>query len=518
MADEDLLRRIHGLGDLDLAALLCLISREHCIVSTEPSEIDSLIAELRLVASHTFGLPSAVVDCAPHTTLDDFVSSIQIQPPHPLTTPSTPGAAKAGAHSSPEYPLQRRGTNSSRFRGAHQQQQQQPQHAHHRQNSRSSNTHGNNASTSTNTYHHHHHHQTATTPPQIANVILAKNLDHAPRTVQIQCLELLRTRRILTRTSVQTAPKQFLFIAVLGAGEDSPDDAPRANTSTGLVNHLNDFFYVAHWHDPEDGFAHLEEQEEEEERLGRGREAEYASDEGNTGDREGDEASTDNDTDSASSVVVRRSVAELSILTTTATLHTNRSRSDTADTYKPANPPSFSSPLSSFAPSPTPLLPEASLVLLSQRAQCVTTDIDVQRYQHNIVSFLRLHRAVFPASASSATPRATRHLAQLSSCLAAVHGQDYITPSLVALAARKVYPHRLRLVNGAGFGGADRFARQQGREEGSAAAAAAAGRACIERERSMQWGSDRAAVEVLLEGVTPEDVIEDVLAMVAAPL
>ena len=40
MADEDLLRRIHELEDLDLAALLCLISREHCIVSTEPAELD----------------------------------------------------------------------------------------------------------------------------------------------------------------------------------------------------------------------------------------------------------------------------------------------------------------------------------------------------------------------------------------------------------------------------------------------------------------------------------------------
>ena len=38
------------------------------------------------------------------------------------------------------------------------------------------------------------------------------------------------------------------------------------------------------------------------------------------------------------------------------------------------------------------------------------------------------------------------------------------------------------------------------------------------QERSLQWGSDRAAAEQLLEGVGPEDVIEDVLAMVAAPL
>jgi len=37
------------------------------------------------------------------------------------------------------------------------------------------------------------------------------------------------------------------------------------------------------------------------------------------------------------------------------------------------------------------------------------------------------------------------------------------------------------------------------------------------RERSMQWGSDKAAVEGLLEGVRPEDIIEDVLEMVGVP-
>lgn len=49
MADEDLLRKIQGLDDLDLAALLCLVSREHCIISTEPEALDDLVDELQLV-------------------------------------------------------------------------------------------------------------------------------------------------------------------------------------------------------------------------------------------------------------------------------------------------------------------------------------------------------------------------------------------------------------------------------------------------------------------------------------
>ena len=82
----------------------------------------------------------------------------------------------------------------------------------------------------------------------MANVIIAKNLDEAPRQVQIQALELMRTKRIYTRTSVQNAPKRFLFIALLAGGE-----GPR------LTKHLNDHMFISHFHDPEDGFPNMED-------------------------------------------------------------------------------------------------------------------------------------------------------------------------------------------------------------------------------------------------------------------
>ena len=72
-------------------------------------------------------------------------------------------------------------------------------------------------------------------------------------------------------------------------------------------------------------------------------------------------------------------------------------------------------------------------------------------------------------------------------CLAPLSGLDYVTPSLVAIAARKVYPHRIILT-------------------------------VPERDRSLQYGSELAAVKAMLEGVTPEVVIEDVLTAVEAPL
>lgn len=49
MADESLYDRIHDLTDLELAALLSLINREHCLISTPQHAIHDLVAELQLV-------------------------------------------------------------------------------------------------------------------------------------------------------------------------------------------------------------------------------------------------------------------------------------------------------------------------------------------------------------------------------------------------------------------------------------------------------------------------------------
>ena len=49
MAEESLLARVHSLSDLELAALLSLISREHCMISTPEEALDDLVEELQLV-------------------------------------------------------------------------------------------------------------------------------------------------------------------------------------------------------------------------------------------------------------------------------------------------------------------------------------------------------------------------------------------------------------------------------------------------------------------------------------
>jgi hypothetical protein len=101
----------------------------------------------------------------------------------------------------------------------------------------------------------------------------------------------------------------------------------------------------------------------------------------------------------------------------------------------------------------------------------------------NIISFLRMHRAV----ADGISPAATKHFERLTRCLAPLHKLDYVTPALVGLAARKVYLHRISITP-------------------------------PNKERSMQWGSKLEAVEAVLADVGPEEVIDDVLELVTAPI
>lgn len=116
-------------------------------------------------------------------------------------------------------------------------------------------------------------------------------------------------------------------------------------------------------------------------------------------------------------------------------------------------------------------------------SQQVDVEVDVIRYQMNIVSFLRMHRAV----SGGISPVATKHFLQLSRSLAVLHGLDFVTPSLVRLAVRKAYLHRIQITE-------------------------------PYRERSMQWGSELRAVESLLQGMGPEQVMQDVLQQVTAPI
>jgi MoxR-like ATPase len=87
-----------------------------------------------------------------------------------------------------------------------------------------------------------------------------------------------------------------------------------------------------------------------------------------------------------------------------------------------------------------------------------------------------MHRAV----AGGVTAKASRDFETVTKCLAPLNGLSFVTPSIVALSVRKVYRHRLQI-------------------------------ATVMQERSMQYGSDPTEVAKVLQGITPESVIEQVL-------
>jgi hypothetical protein len=154
-----------------------------------------------------FGLSHCVVDCSEQTSLDDFANSIL------LNAPSPPRSDSPVRMRQDSYYLQKPTLRSV---------------------SRSPVS------------------ESFSDNRKVANIIIAKNLDEAPKQVQIQALELMRTKRIFTHTSVQSAPKRFLFIALVAGGE-----GPR------LTKHLNDYMFISHFHDPEDGFPNLQDLEDD---------------------------------------------------------------------------------------------------------------------------------------------------------------------------------------------------------------------------------------------------------------
>ncbi|RFU31260.1 hypothetical protein B7463_g5057, partial [Scytalidium lignicola] len=352
MADDILLAKIHDLSDLELAALICLIAQEHCIIYADLDTVNDVVQELQLIAAKVFGLTHAVVHCSEHTTLDEFAHAI-LSVDENLSRSTTPIRTRQDSYfiQNPAFQSIARSPVPDSL---------------------------------------------AFDNKSIASVLILKNFDEAPLQVQIQALEMIRTKRLFTRTSVHSAPKQFLLMALV-AGRGGPR----------LTKHLNEHMFISHFHDSEDGFPNLDE--------------------------------TDSDTESSSSVVKKSYTKEVL---------------------------------------PLPAISVEDIDQLAHLSDQMTFNMEVKQYMLNIISFLRLHRAV----GGGITPAATQHFEKLAKLLGTIHGLTFVTPSLVALASRKVYLHRIQIAR-------------------------------PENDRSMQWGSDLNIVKEILDGVFPEDVIEDVLGL-----
>ncbi|KAL4782246.1 hypothetical protein BJX76DRAFT_333260 [Aspergillus varians] len=238
------------------------------------------------------------------------------------------------------------------------------------------------------------------------DVVIAKNIDHASESIQLEALELMRSRKLTTRSGVLEAPLPFLFVPV--AVRDAGQVRPKLNA------HFNDNLFISHFHDSEDGYVYLEYDDWQSEGQA-----------------------------SLSSVIHKTSSREQG---------------------------------------PHPNVDHEVLDKLHDASKTVRTTAELVRYQQDIVVFLRLSRAV----AGGISARSNVQFAKLTKLLAVIHGVDYLTPSIVALAAKKVFRHRIVVTK-------------------------------PEEDRSLQYGSDLRAVAKVLEYATPDTILESVL-MLEAPL
>ncbi|KAK2871867.1 hypothetical protein FQN49_002741 [Arthroderma sp. PD_2] len=363
----DTFNKLEDLTDLEFAVLLCLIAKEHCLIDTPADTLDDLANELVLISQEIFGLSHAVIDCTPDTTVDEFFNAIsQLGKQERLSHVSH---AEGDSSRYTDFPRRGSGGDSNRA---------YPSNVDDR---------------------------------RIANIIIAKHFDRISQSVQIQALEMLRSRRVYTKTAMYKAPNHFIFIPLLSS--------ETRELSSRLNNHLNEHISISHYHDPSAGLVNLE----------------------------GDGSMAD-DRGSLSSVIRN---------------------------------PSFLVPFTDKTESP--LILEENIVFLQKLTHDVTVSTEVYCYLENVVNFLRFNRAVF----CGVTSPATRQFHKLVKCLAPLHGIDYVPPSLIALAAKKIYRHRISV------------ARPQD-------------------DRSMMYGSNLNAIEAILSDATPESIIEDVLAEVEAPL
>ncbi|KKA18455.1 hypothetical protein T310_7596 [Rasamsonia emersonii CBS 393.64] len=204
---------ISELTDLDLAVLLSLVAQEHCLIETTEDCIDDVSKELALICQNTFGLSYALLDCSQETSLDDFSNGIVA--PDPVAT---------GRHYSPHLTRHAAESRYSSFKNAHgiQEHSMSPVKDNYLDERK------------------------------VVNVVIAKNFNRTHDDIQIQALELLRSRRIFTKTAVHSTPKVFLFIPVIASDGSGTQNLP-------LNRHLNDHLFLSHVHEPEHGYPNLED-------------------------------------------------------------------------------------------------------------------------------------------------------------------------------------------------------------------------------------------------------------------
>ncbi|KAJ5527442.1 hypothetical protein N7513_011601 [Penicillium frequentans] len=352
---EDVARQ---LSDLEVALFLCLAAQEHCLIETTGDSVHDLGKELALICSSTFDLSYSILDCGSGTSIEDIHNELL-----------TADARKTLARPSYSRARTEASSNLSSYLGGHRDRSKSPIPS------------------------------MVANEPNVVNVVIAKEFNLTSEDFQVQVLQLMRTRQLVTEIGILNAPLEFLFVPLVA--RDSAELHPP------LKAHLRDQLFISHFHDPDDGFVYLEEDD-------------WLSD------------------------------AQLSA-------------SSVIHTPKPLQKPNAK-------------VNRMVIEKFREASNSVTISAEVVRYIQDIVVFLRLSRAV----AGGVSARANSQFSQLGRFLTPLHGIDYLTPSIVALAARKVFRHRIVVASPGD-------------------------------DRSLQYGSNLAAVSRVLVDVTPDSILDGVL-------
>lgn len=408
---------IPHLSTIELLLLTALIAEQHVILRSSRNLLGDAERDVADASRNLFGFSVTSIHCSASTTLEDISKAV-------LQAKDT----STGAAGSSNDRSRKRDAASISF-----------------QSSRSSPSKGRSNTLDTRQTH---------------NVAIVRDLHLCERNVQVQCLELMRSRRIYSRSAVHSTPKRFLFVALLDEGTEGPPF---------FTPFLNDWFFMC------DGFEQDATDEEGMHRSGSGRRSSRAS---QTSQASRASASSRRSGGSLSSIVRRPS---------------------------PYHRPSFTPGAAEGYINPNPAITDGHLSYLIKLVTQVRPSAAMSRHIHNIPSHLRLHRHV----KGGVSAVSTRHLNLLCRVLAVLQlppaaadvdvadehteavasesGIPVITPTTVALASEKVYAHRVELVKKP------------------------------EDERSMQWGSDYGAVAESLRTASVEKCIEDAVLAVEVP-
>ncbi|EXJ63344.1 uncharacterized protein A1O5_11665 [Cladophialophora psammophila CBS 110553] len=363
------LDHVNDLTDLELAVLLSLVAQHHCMVVGRDDLLDDLASEIALIVRDMFGLSYIILDRDDLQSINTFGAAILDDDNNEFD--DMPYESDVGVESSRMLHSKLASVN---FRAGSSSLMDRPD----------------------------------LDTRQVVNVIIAKDFNLAHEDVQIQALELIRKRRIYSRTTVHLAPTVFLLLPLVAA----------SSKHIRLNKHLNDRIFMSHSHSPEDGFPNLEEL---------------------------DDAVNSEDHDSSYSY----------------------SRSPSARRQQTIANRRIGAEL---------------IEQLRAQGHAAAITPDIRRYLQDVVAFLRMERGVD----GGISPYATTLFLALAKYLAPFHGIDYVTPSLVALAAKKIYAHRIIM-------------------------------ATSSRERSTQYGTDLVSAQDLLNDLDPDIVIQNVLDTIERP-